>query len=78
MLSVSSRMWFPIIAILCICVGMVAGQRADCSVTMAGGPQVGVACAFPFVFNGFIYREEGGRGNFWKKQLEFKFDQEFN
>ena len=36
------------------------GQKADCGVTMAGGPQVGVACAFPFVFNGFIYREGGG------------------
>ena len=50
-------MWLPT-AILCIYLGgMSSGQRADCGVTMAGGPQVGVACAFPFVFNGFIYRE---------------------
>ena len=75
MLSVSSRM---LLLIVIYCGGMAAGQRADCGVTMAGGPQVGVACAFPFVFNGFIYREEGGRGNFWKNQLEFKFDQEVN
>ena len=55
-------MWLPI-AIVCCCGGIAAGQRADCGVTMAGGPQVGAACAFPFAFNGFIYRE-GGQRNF--------------
>ena len=53
------------VLLLCCCLGgMSEGQRALCDVTMAGGPQVGVACAFPFEFNGFIYRDgQGGQGN---------------